>query len=225
MKYKEKIIPIVYALIIFGVLYFSLRPLLAGINDKADRIQEEALDEEARQKKMNGLTQLKADFQKVQEKKEALGVLLPESETVSLIKEIEKIAEETGNEIKIEIEEKTKEKEVTKKAKKEAADSEKKEKDIIDTFPAKNQLKMKISLFGTYNSVAYLVDRIENMRYWSGITAIQIFNHDLRGLDNSSTARSPFVSMGVSDKKSEVVRVKEKMSAIIDVVFFMEENN
>jgi hypothetical protein len=153
---------------------FGILRLNKMISEKANLIQEKKLDQENRLKRIQELPKLEEQYQLIDKNSSSLEVLVQKEEELKLIETLEKIGDETGNEIKIEIQDTTKNDPAAQK--KEAADKAKNSKDQknddIISPASDSYLKMNLLLTGSYNNLVDFVKKIESMAYWSDILSV-----------------------------------------------------
>lgn len=209
-KFRETIVVVTYVIILALLFYFIVKPLINSVNFKTGEIQEKTLSQEGRAKKLSELPRLREQFNKIQGEKDNIRVLISLDRAVVLIEELEKIAEETGNNITINAEEKVDDKKV-----KNAGD----ESVLIKNLPSNNYLKVNILLAGNYGDVVNFIRKIENIQYWSDIISVNISNKKLNLINRTSNS-SPFSRS--SNDVDDFFRVGN-VSTILEVVFYLDK--
>lgn len=197
-----------YALLLAMLFYFAIQPLLANIGQNIEKIQKEAVDQERRMEKIKEVAGLEKQSELIQKEKENMQVLAERDQIVTLIEMIEKIADETGNEIVIQVEE-----EVTAKA----------EKDLASQLPTDKYIKMKITISGRYSNFTNFVRKIESMKYWSDIISLQI-SAGKSDMQSKKPSTSPFQKTVLNSDDKEIGFAEDVgIVAIAGMVFYLDE--
>ena len=213
-KNKIYLIITAYFVIVGAAYFFLVRPIIRKIEVRNNEIQEKIAGQEIKKEKIMQMPALKSQFEMVQKDEEKIKVSLNKDNLVGLIERIEKISEETGNKIKIELSEEQIDKKNT-KAKKETD----KDKNQIISLPDDNYIRMKVILLGDYSGLLGFINKIENMDYYSDILSFKITD-DLK--DGSSFSGNPF--SGSAPKEGEnATPIKSNISSVIEVVFYLEK--
>ena len=127
---------------------------------------------------------------------------------MELVEEFEKLAKDTGNEIKIEINEGKKEKD--KKAKKD---------DESIKLPSENYLQMNILIYGKYGDIFTFIKKLENINFWNDIISLNITKREISQFsrpDNVSVFENP---SGINPSNEQV---NKNMTAVMETVFYLE---
>src|SRR3990167_6922313 len=188
-KYKEYIVSVLFFVVLILVYIFIVRPLAAKIGENKEKIKEK---EEIYRKN--------EDYVK--------NVLARQDQVVELVEELEKLAKDTGNEIKIEINEEKKEKD--KKAKKD-------EESI--KLPSENYLQMKILVYGKYRDIFNFIKKLENINFWNDIISLNITKRETSQFSRPDNV-SIFENPGGINPSNE--QASKNVTAVMEAVFYLE---
>lgn len=210
-KYREIVVILAYVLLLGILFYFAIRPLFASISQNIEKIQQGTVEQERRIGKMKEAASLEKQAEIIQKEAENMQVLSGRDQIVTLLELIEKIGEETGNEIKIEVSDET------------AVKAEKGGKDLISQLPTDKYIKMKITISGKYNNFANFVRKIESMQYWSDIVSLRISASEVE-LQGKKNNISPFQKVVIESKdKEEKILENAGVVAEAGMVFYLDE--
>ena len=206
-----------YSLVLVAVYFFTVNPLFSQIKNKNIEIQEKVANQESKKEKISKLPAFKSQVEKVKNNEEKIKIGADSNNMVLLLEKIEKISDETGNKVKIEIAEKgVKEKKQSSDSK---DDSSKKEKaQITEKLPIDRYMTININLLGNYQNFVDFVRKLENLDYYSDIISIKISKESLKSFDSN-----PFESSGLESARKESEEVKDQISSVISVVFYLEK--
>lgn len=217
-KYKEFIALTGYALVLASLFNFGAKPLMKSISERADRIQEEIIDQERRANKLGELSKLREQAGVIKSEEENMRVLISRDQVVALLEEIEKNAQVSGSGVAIEIEE---ESQPVKKEEQKSGESQKK---MIGGLVFNNYIKMKISLSGKYNNCVKFIHKIENTKYWSDIISLKV-SGSKPSLQSREEGLSPFQRL--AEKKAgetkEKIAENSNVNVVIEMAFYLEE--
>lgn len=186
---------------------FALRNLYSDINEKQEKIQEKIAEREITEEKIRSLPEIREKISSIKEEENKIKNLISKDQAVELIKELENLAENTGNEINFSIIEQDKNKK---------KDDKKKDPEI--KIPSENYLEIKISLEGNESSVFNFIKKMENIHYWNDIISIQIKTFEKEMEAAASIGTSP-----VPETNSEKAKKKyHGITADLDTVFYTE---
>lgn len=210
-KYREIIVVLAYILLLGLLFNFAIRPLLAGISQNIEKMQKETIDQERRLGKIKEASGLEKQSERIKKEAENMRVLAERDRIVALLEMIEKIAEETGNEIEIKTNDEK------------AVGTEKGGKDLIAQLPTDKFIKMKITVSGKYANFANFVRKIESMKYWADIISLRIAASEPDSpIDKPSS--SPFQkSVPDSASKKEKNAASAGVIAEVESVFYLDE--
>jgi hypothetical protein len=217
-KYKILLSVIIY-FIAFGTAYFFIaRPMIARIEDENNKIQEKIIDQEIKKENLSELPAMRDQFEMVNDQNnlEDVSISLNNENIVNLIEKIEKISDETGNKIKIDLPEDKKENKTQSKNKKV---SDKDIKTIIESLATDNYIRVNMSLSGSYPNFLSFIKKIENMKYCSDIVSFKISNVEKSSANSSS---NPFASNSAGNE-IDADENKNNIYSTIETVFYLED--
>lgn len=150
-KNKITLAACTYLILVALFFYFIIRPLQQKITGKASEIQQEKIDQDITKKKIATVSVMEKDYEKYKENEENLNVMIAQSQDVEFIKELERLAEETGNKIEFKIQ----------------------EKKGSDAKDGPGILSMQIALEGSYQSLLDFVHKLENGKNYVNILSFR----------------------------------------------------
>lgn len=221
-KQREILTIFAYIGIIASLVCFVIFPLIGKINDVADRIQEESLNQEIAKQRLNEIPKMQQQYQMLEKDERLLDVLLDKNNAVPLIERLEKLAQDSQNKIAISVQEQSAlvQKNTLKTNKKNAEN----EKLIIDSLPSAEYLQMKIVLTGNYDSIVKFLEHLENLDYYSDIIGLDMKKVEI---ENEAQEVEPEVSFGsrraYPAKKENNAQIIEATRASVDVVFYTKK--
>ena len=235
-KHKEYIILIAIPIVSGAVFAFAAKYLIEEISSKNDDIKKEIIDHEERKKRLAEISNLEDQFKTIEKEKEKLEVFASQDKIISLIKELEEIAAETGNEAaieKVEIQDENSKKEP--KSKNTARNAGKNKKDLtFPKIPDNNYVEIGVKLQGSYNDAVNFIRKIENMNYCSDIISFQMSVRE-KGLTEQSSnkpysRKSDFLvgkNSGSENNKNKIIVKKSTGESIInsalEIIFYLNK--
>lgn len=213
-KYKIYLAICIYFVIIGLLLFFVSRPMVSKINEKNNKIQEDLTNQEIKKDRISNLPATRNQFEMVNSQASKIEFLLNNGNVVNLIEKLEKISEETGNNIKIELSEDrndSKKPAQTKKA------SDKKEI-IADNLPSDVYIKMNISLKGGYGNFLDFLRKLENSDYYSDVVSFKITNYQK---SEASSNNNPFKENSAGTEEN--IDNKNNILSTLGVIFYLEK--
>lgn len=215
---------LVYLSIMAGLIFFVVFPLYGGIESKRNEIQEEIANQELKNKKLQELPRIKQQYDFVQSKENKLELFLNKEQAVVLVKELEEMASQTQNVIKIEI---TENKE---KQKSNATGGDKKETILKDSLSSKDYLEMTLGLEGTYASILGFMYKLETADYLSDVIDFQINKNKVGagqvvGSNMFASANVANVTQNQNNEQNKAAQSDDvnKLNATINVVFYLKK--
>jgi hypothetical protein len=172
-NHKATIIILGYIIAAAFCIYFFFMPLLARIKAKSDDIQGMIIDSQLRKTSLDKVSVMKNDFEELQEKSEALDVVLSKGDQVNFIKSLESLAQDTKNKISLKIDQSEPVKGVAKggnDSKPTSSNSKKTEKTIKESLAYTSFVSMRINIEGDYGSL--FINKLENGQYYVNILSI-----------------------------------------------------
>lgn len=210
-KFRKGIILLGGALFLAGLFYAVIKPLFASIHEKTEKIQEDIVNQERRVTKMQEVSAMAKKAESIIKESEKMEVFAKRNQVVALLEMLEKIAEETGNEIEIEMKD-------DKEAKAAGVGQ-----DLLAQLPTDKYISMRITVTGKYDSIANFIKKMENMRYWADVISLRISATEDSSQNQKSNV-SPFQrAIEKEEKNAEQLTVKRKVRAIIGAVFYLDE--
>jgi len=205
-KYKMKLIIAVYAIMAVSFFYFLVMPAVDEIAGKANKIQQKKIDKEINEKKLAAVPTMEGDYNEFKDNESNLVVIMESAKEVDFIKELESLADQTGNRIEFKIQE---------VAAKPAAKVKGTENDIKNKLANTNYLSMQIALEGNYAGLLNFIHKLENYKNYVNIITIS-FEKTAAG--GSYVSSNSFVA---SDQKE--ILSKEVINSILDVVVYLKK--
>lgn len=160
-------------LVFGGISFLGIRFLMKEISANNESIKKEIVDHEEREKRLAEAPSLNDQFEAVKSKEGELEVILSRSQIVTLMKRIEKIAEETSNEITVENMEVRNGELETGTKKKSAGKNEEGIEELLTSI-GDGYVSMEIKLRGNYNKALNFIEKMENMNYGADIVSLQL---------------------------------------------------
>lgn len=229
---KNKIYLIIGVLAVIWVcfVFFVIFPSLNSLRGDYDSVQMKLIEVQNSENKLSKLNILKSNFEKVDEKKESLETIFYKDNIVTLVKELELIAQKTGNKIQISVDEENKKILEVNKGKA----NNKEENELLKSLPAENFFSIKINLIGDYNGLIKFTDKLNNIKYYNSVTSFNILSKEITiedefNVENNNPAEgiSTLNSNGGSLNLVDENKNKEKLllSSDLDVIFYSLEKN
>lgn len=217
-KYKIFLSVFVYVLILMLGYVFVVAPSFSKIDKKNSEIQEKIAKQENDKEKISKLPSFKSQFEMIANEEEKVKIGVSKDNVVALLEKIEKISGETGNRVKIEIEntQDQNKKDVSKSKEKE--DDVKEEKKILENLPLDRFIKINIVLTGSYQNLISFLNKIENADYYSDIISIKISKDSEKNFSNNPFDNSKITNTG-NQKESE----KNELFSRITIVFYLDK--
>ncbi|MFA6184167.1 MAG: hypothetical protein WC682_03615 [Parcubacteria group bacterium] len=227
IKYKIYIIIGILFVIWFCFLFFIIIPSIKSLEGNFDLVQMRLIDMKTNDEKLSKISLLRDNFSKVDSEKGNLDVIFSKDNIVGLVKELEAIAQETGNNVSISVNEDNQEIIEENKNKIDA-----KENELLKELPTKSYFMIKISLVGDYNSLVKFVNKLNNIKYYNSVVSFNISSKKITIEDknNKNDISSGGISLMGSGGSSDVTlpeAEKEKLvlSSDLDVIFYSLEND
>lgn len=206
-KQREILAVLLYALLISGLCYMVIRPLLSKINSTMDRIQEEQIRQESSKKHLEELPKIKEEYQMIKDT-DLKKYLLDRGNEVALIEKLEALAAGSGNKISIAVQDQEKNKAAATKTKKGV------EQNITADLPSDNYLQLEIVLNGDFNSIGKFVKSLETFDYYSDIIGMEIKN--LKETSKTSST-SPFSDAKPEENGNSITGVEASLNTVFYV--------
>lgn len=178
------------------VAYFLVFRIIGEINYKSEETQKKMINGEIVQAKISSIPNMEKNIQSFTEKGKDFDILLLADGEVDFIKNLESLAENTGNKIALRIEE-------DKKATKTEADK----KRLQNNLAYENYIMMEINLEGGYEEFMNFINKLENMGQYSDIVSIAM-KRDLKAKDDSANNAAVFSSSQKDNLENSVKIIK-----------------
>lgn len=220
-KYKVATALFIYLLLIGTIFYFAVKPLLSGIKSGNAKIQETLADQEIKKNRLGELPKLREQYEMAKKEEGSLVPLLTEDKAVELIEKMEKMAEDTGNEMTIEVRDNKEKNSVVPKKSGKIDEA----KGIIANLPSGDYLEMKIMLSGGYDNLISFIKKIETMEYYADIISFDIsakpeeIAKQPPSLFESSTGKKT----GQNQEKAVSASQETILDSTINVVFYIKK--
>ncbi|MEF3692192.1 MAG: hypothetical protein V3574_04040 [Candidatus Moraniibacteriota bacterium] len=175
--FKKNKYPLTIAILILiwtSFLFLVILPEKSFLHNKFVDLEKEKIKNKANSEKLSSLGELKRISEMIDGEKETLEVIFFEDQIIDLVSELEKIAEETGNEISISVaNEDGRRIEAVNTVK-----DEKKEDDFLKNLPTQDYFEIDITLEGNYNKTLNFVNKIKNIGYYNVIRSFEMGMRD-----------------------------------------------
>ena len=225
-KHKIILILVIYIILVGAVFYFVVKYLFLSIESNKNKIQETIVDQENKKKRIDELPRLQDQYQMVLTNERKMAYLLTQDRAVDLIKEVEDLAEKTGNSIKIEM---LSDKDQALLSQNNNIKKDDSSVDLRSGLPGTDYLEMKINLTGEYGNLLSFVKKIENMEFYADIISIGI---SVDNESNNSDMLSPFSGAnmteanqvpGQENSNQPPPEKKITINSTIDTVFYLRK--
>jgi Na+-translocating ferredoxin:NAD+ oxidoreductase RnfG subunit len=222
INHKLKIILAIYVIVAAVFVRFVAIPLVENIKNKSDEIQEKIIDGQINQTRLSKVGQMEDDFNVYETKKESLNVILDTRDEVEFIKELEAMAQDTGNTISLDVQDNP-------ASSPKATAAKKKDEGIIDKLSYKDYVSMEITLKGNYTGLVNFIQKLENFRYYVNIVSLSL-NKETQTEDNTPSPAapsslgvfSPIISNPSAPQKIER-KEKEILKSVLDVIIYTKK--
>lgn len=211
-----------FLLAILAAWFFVVMPIRASIEANADDMQKKMIDNELVKARISKIPDME-NMQKVfEENRDNLKVILNTSSEVDFIKQIEALAEETGNKIELKIENK----DTNKKPAATKTPDPQSTGDIIGELPGMDSLNIQMSLEGNYAQAANFLHKLENMNYYVNVVSLDMAKAAIES-GSSAVGGSPFVvnysgGQNTAAAGSNKTAVKEILKSNLEAVVYLE---
>ena len=222
-KYRLYISIAAYFTVAVVISYFGIQTLVNMINDNANSYQKKLVDEDSRKKRLSDLPRLKEQYEMIGQEGKRTDLLLNKDATIDLIKHIEEIGSQTGNSVKIQIDEKLSNFgiEGDKKAIKKDPKKDKGEL-LLDQFSEFKYLDVKLMVEGKYNNIANFIKKLENIEYHSDIIVVSLKKPENSENINSSSGLFGVAAPSESGSQTENLRDSDLLDGNIEAIFYLK---
>jgi len=209
-KYKVAAAVIIYIIGLFSIFFFIMFPVIQKIKSQSDQIQEKIIDNDLEKEKISKIPEMQKIEAAYNEKEKKLNILLTPEEKVDFIKNLENLADETGNKISMKVDE---------NASKTLAKAKKDPADIKGTLPYDSYMAVQVNMEGSYESFLNFVSKLENLEKYVNMTAFALSKNKANG--NSETSGSDIFS---PDKNAPVKNSNSYVvDSIIDIIVYIKK--
>ncbi len=168
-KYKILIVTLTFLVLLLTIIFFVAKPFVNRIKEKADNIQKKKLDNQMDKKRIVQIPEMEEDEKNILGNEEEIDVILNHNGEVEFIKKLEEIAEQTGNKMTLNVDEKTANSKVKADGRKDD-----KEKSILNNLSYGDYINIKITLEGNYLEFINFINKLENFRYYVNIISLDL---------------------------------------------------
>lgn len=229
MKNRVLISLLIFATIIAGLFQFVILKLDRSIEENKRFLEERVIDSEIAEKRIEETPLLKERMKEIESMEKNLNVFVDKENVLPAIESIEKISEETGNKVKIEIvEDVSKKKDDSKKG-----DSKKSENSIMANLPGKSYLLLRMNVECSFATLNAFMNKLENSSYFSDIVSLSIIKKEKQAEEPKvSSFEKPKNFIESNERISKAASLQEKkdpvgfenpLQAVIDAVFYFQE--
>lgn len=208
---REIIAILLYAAIVYGLVYFVLMPLYREVENKRNQIQEEVVLQELQAKKIDELPKIKEQYAFIQSNKKDLTSLLEDDEVV-LIEKLESLAQDTNNNIKISVPEAAS---ASRKPQQKKQDG----KSIADALPSDKYQQFSLVVSGDFQSIVKFIAKVESLSYFGDVLSIDIHKADQTPINNQNV----FLPGDQGQQPQNGEDQKRELSANISAVFYVSQ--
>jgi hypothetical protein len=225
-KHESVVIIIILFIIWFAFVFFVIIPANKSLKEKFISVEKKNLDNKINDNKISKLPTLESNFNLIEEKSSELEVIFSKDKIVDLAKELELIAEKTGNTINISVgEENTIIKAGSEKTKNGDAEDE-----FVKNLPNKNYFKINVALVGNYNSLMSFIDKLNNIQYYNTIKAFslssakEVLEKDENSNVNAGIALMDAGNIAGDNTKNDIPKDRLVLESKMEILFYTLEN-
>jgi len=209
-KHKFWLSILAYLLLLTAMFLFVIHPLIKEITATADAIQEKIIDNEINQSRIAKIPEMESALQSFSGKENELNVFLDENNEIDFIKQLESLADITGNKIDLKIEESQPKQAVIPKSKE--------VDDIKNSLPSDKYITVQINLEGGYSELVNFIHKLENFNYYVNIISIDAAKNSPE--NDAGNNPNPFAG-NVAAKKA--ISGKETIKSAITIVAYLKK--
>lgn len=227
-KHKLLIITASCFVSLAAAVCFLTAPFVNKIKEKSDRVQEKIIDNQITGERTASIPKMEELDSGYESEKKYFDVILDPEREIDFIKELESLAEETGNEIALKVSETDDPNDAKKKK---TSGSKKDEKTIKEDLSYDNYIVMQIDLYGNYQEMADFIHKLENFKYFCNIISIECKKEtevsENRVLPSSSKSVSPKSLFSPVSGRTQVESIEKKekdiLHSIINAVVYIKK--
>ena len=210
IKYKIQLIIGLYAILAASFFYFIITPLVERIIAKADTIQQSKVDAELNDKRLSMVSAMENNYTEFSSNENSFDITIDAAREVDFIKELEVLADQTGNKIEFKVQDP-----IDTKTSSKAKGAE---NDIKSRLSYSNYLSMQIALEGSYSGLLNFVHKLENYKNYVNIIGI---SSEKKVTANVVGSSSPFST--ANSVQTKLAADKESVNSILDVVVYIKK--
>lgn len=206
-----------YLIALGGVYYFVAAPLIDRAKSKRAEIEQSVAVQDGQMRRLTQLPKLREDFEMINNEAQKIAPFITKDTTVTFVERIEKIAEETGNQIKIE--EASEVSAIPPKKIRKGVD----DKGIAGILAQRNYLKFRITLTGSYVDFFRFLVRLENIPYHLDVIGLQLSLQEAvpeRAIVNPETV-NPFANQQKTPVPKAPTKKEAKLSSTIELAAYL----
>ncbi|PJA89166.1 MAG: hypothetical protein CO138_01905 [Candidatus Moranbacteria bacterium CG_4_9_14_3_um_filter_33_15] len=234
LKHRILTVCFFFTIFIFLIINYIGIPLIKKVVAQADYFQEDLLDLEIVKKRTEKIPQMEEDKKEIDSQKEVLNVVLHGNE-VNFIERLEIIAQETGNEIKLEINDMFNSKDIAKETRKKKKEGE---EGILEKINYDSYFLIKINLTGSYENLVNFIHIFENDQFYVNIFSVNIQKiqkeelnlangteiNSQSGAEAGVLRENPFLDFPISEDKNSVQAISEKIEIVPEKKEFLNSS-
>lgn len=220
-KHKIKIVILFYIAATLSLVRFAVVPFVEKIKERSDDVQERIINNKINETRVEEIPDMERTLEDYKKNSQALDVILGTEDEVDFIKQMELIADITGNKIILSVGDNN----VEKNSDRTSSDEE---KPIKDNLKYKNYISMDINLKGSYSGLVNFVNKLENTSYYVNVISIRSKKAKESTTFKSNDQTSSYVFSAVPSQdvtpQSEPVRdEKDLLESFIKVVIYIKK--
>jgi hypothetical protein len=184
------------------------------------------LDNQVDKERLGKIADMEDSFKDAKDNREAVNVILDTNNEVDFIKNLESIADATGNKITLKINDQG----VTATAQKEkkATANKNKEKTIKENLSYGNYVSVEIDIKGSYLQLVNFIRKLENYSYYVNIISVDTKKElesglNMQGVSASSNIFKAPDSENSQEEATQPSKEKEILNSVINVVVYTKK--
>ena len=222
LKTQRELIAAILFFVVIGLLIkIVIVPLIDRISGIKTEIEESNIKQALKKQRLDELPKIRQQYSAITDKNGNLDLLLDKDQAVSAIERMEKLAQDTNNEITISISDSDQSKPAAPKGK-DAQIS------LAESLPSSDYLKFKITLLGNYEGLYKFISSLESLEFYSDIISINIGQPSATGSDSAKTRNGDVLNPFSSVASSPVVNTQpqpntDALSTSLEVAFYTKK--
>jgi hypothetical protein len=208
-------------------IFFIITPFTKELENNFSAIQVKLIEAKNNGDKINKVGTMEDSFNQVVGELSSLEVIFSKDNIVELVRELESIAQSTGNTITISVDEKSSgvvavDKNKDKKNPKEKEDA------FLQALPVQSYFLIKIKLTGDYGGLIKFINKLNNVKYYNTPISFDIASQEIV-LENNNKGDKPSggISLMNGDRGDNLTQIELKKIILIsnlNVIFYSLEN-